>query len=62
MVAKWGQSRFVDPCDLMEDARIIHSALGHQKIEMETDPAAEGLDGRDDLRHKRAPGRNFGIF
>ena len=29
-----GQSRVVNPGDLMEDPGLIHSALGHQEMEM----------------------------
>ena len=29
-----GQPRVVDPGDLMEDARLVHSALGHQEMEV----------------------------
>jgi hypothetical protein len=28
------QSRVVDPWDLVEDARLVHSALGHQEMEV----------------------------
>jgi len=42
-----GEPRVVDPRDLMEDARLVHSALGHQVMEMgvEINPVPKGLDG-----------------
>jgi hypothetical protein len=45
----------------MEDARLVHSALSHQKMEVgvEIDPVPEGLDGGNDARSKRAPGHNL---
>jgi hypothetical protein len=44
------QARVVDPGDLMEDTYLVHSALGHQEMEVgvEINPAAEGLDGSND--------------
>ena len=58
-----GQPRVVDPRDLMEDARLVHAALGHQEMEVgvEVYPVPEGLDGRDDTGRKRAPGQAFEV-
>ena len=58
-----GEPRVVDPRDLLEDARLVHSALGHQKMEVhvEINPVPEGLDGGHDPRRKRAPGHNFEV-
>jgi hypothetical protein len=58
-----GQPRVVDPRDLMEDARLIHAALGYQEMEVgvKIDPVAEGLDSGNDPRRKRAPGHNLEI-
>jgi len=33
-----GQPRVVDPRDLMEDARLVHAALGHQEMEVGVKP------------------------
>jgi len=48
-----GQSRVVQTGDLMEDAAVIHSALGHQEMEVrvKVDPIPKGLDRGDDARH-----------
>ena len=43
-----GETRVVDPRDLMEDARLVGPALGHQKMEVQIDPVPEGPDGGDD--------------
>jgi len=45
----------------MENARLVHAALGHQKMEVHTkiDPVPKGLDGGDDPGRKRAPGHNL---
>jgi hypothetical protein len=40
----------------MEDARLIHSAFGHQEMEVRIDPVPKGLDGGNDAGRKRAPG------
>jgi hypothetical protein len=58
-----GQPRVIDPRDLMEDARRVDAALGHQEMEVRVkiDPVPEGLDGGNDPRRKRAPGHNFEI-
>ena len=42
-----GKPRVVQPRDLMKDPRLIHSALGHQEMEVHVkiDPVPEGLDG-----------------
>jgi len=41
----------------MEDARLVHTALGHQKMEMrvEIDPVSEGLNDGNDSGHKLTP-------
>jgi hypothetical protein len=41
----------------MEEARPVHSALGHQEMEVgvKIDPVAECLNGGDDSGHKLAP-------
>ena len=51
-----GQPRVVQARDLMEDTRRVHSALGHQKMQVgvKIDPIPERLDGGDD-----AGRRNF---
>jgi len=48
------QPRVVDPGDLAEDAGLIHSALGHQEMQVRVKiyPGSEGLNGRDDPGHK----------
>jgi len=53
-----GEPQVVDPRDLVEDARRVHAALGHQEMEVgaKLDPVPEGLDGRSDPRPKRATG------
>ena len=58
-----GETRVVDPRDLMEDARLVQAALGHQKMEvhMKIDPVPKGLDGGDDPGRKRAPGHNLEV-
>jgi len=45
-----GQSRVIQAGDLMEDAAVIHSALGHQEMEVrvKVDPIPKGLDRGDD--------------
>ena len=41
------QPRVVDPRNLMEDARLVHAAFGHQVMEMgvQINPVPKGLDG-----------------
>jgi hypothetical protein len=58
-----GETRVVDPRDLMEDARFVGPAFGHQKMEVhvEIDPVPEGLDGGDDPGRKRAPGHSLEV-
>jgi hypothetical protein len=48
---KFRQSRVVDPGHLVDDARIIHSALRHQemKVGAEIDLGSERLNGRDHI-------------
>jgi hypothetical protein len=57
----FGQPRFVDPRDLIEETRLVHSALGDQEMEvrMRIDAVAEGLNGRNDSGPKLAPGYNL---
>ena len=57
------QSRVVDPGDLMEEARLVHSALGHQEMEMRVaiDPGSEGLDGGNHSGHQLALGCHLEI-
>jgi hypothetical protein len=47
----------------MDEAGLIHSALGHQKMEVreKIDPVSECLNGRDDSGPKPAPGYNLEI-
>jgi hypothetical protein len=47
----------------MEDARLVHAALGHQVMEIgvEIDPVPKGLDSGDDPRRKCAPGHNLEV-
>jgi hypothetical protein len=47
----------------MEDARLVHAALGYQVMEMgmEINPVPKGLDGGDDPGRKRAPGHNLEV-
>jgi hypothetical protein len=47
-----GQPRVVHARDLMEDAAVIHSALGHQEMEprVKVDPIPKGLGRGDDAR------------
>ncbi len=47
------QPRVVDARDPMEEARLVHSALGHQEMEtgVKIDPVPKGLDGGNDSRH-----------
>jgi hypothetical protein len=47
----------------MEDTRLVHAALGHQKMEVHVkiDPVPEDLDGGDDPGRKRAPGHNLEV-
>ncbi len=58
-----GQPRVVDPGDLVEGPGLVHSALGHQEMEMRVkiDPVAKGLNGRDDPGHDIARGDHFEI-
>jgi len=53
-----GQSRIVEAWDLVEEARLVHPAFGHQKMEVRVgiDPVPEGLNGRDDSGHQLAAG------
>jgi len=52
------QPRVVDPGDLMEEACLIHSTLGHQEMDVgvEIDPVAECLNGGNNSGHQLAPG------
>src|SRR4030042_2763087 len=58
-----GQSRIVEAWDLVEEARLVHPAFGHQKMEVRVgiDPVPEGLNGRDDSGHQLAPRDNLAI-
>lgn len=53
---EFGQPGVVEAGDLLEDARLVYSALGHQDMEVrvEIDPVAEGLDGSNDSGPKLA--------
>jgi len=44
-----GQTRVVDPRNLMEDARRVHSAFSHQKMEVHVDPKILLLQCRQPL-------------
>jgi len=57
------EPRVVDPRDLMEDARLVHSTLGHQVVQMgvEIDAVSEGLNGGDNPGRKRAHGHHLEI-
>jgi hypothetical protein len=52
-----GQPRVVDPGNLVESPGLVHSALGHQEMQMgvEIDPVAKCLNGRDDSGPKLTP-------
>ena len=41
----------------MEEARLVHPAFGHQKMEVRVgiDPVPEGLNGLDDPKRQLAP-------
>jgi len=56
---EFGQAR-----DLKEDTRLVHSALGHQEVEVGTkiDPVPKWLDGRDDSGLKRTPGHFLEVY
>ena len=58
------QPRVVDPWQLMEEARLVRAALGHQEMEVgvEIDPVPKCLDGRNDSRRKLAPGHHLEIM
>ena len=47
------QPGFVDPRDLMERPGLVHSALGHQEMEVRAgiDPVAKCLNGGNDAGH-----------
>ena len=51
------QPRVVDSGDFMEDARLVHSALGHQEMQVRVEIylGSEGLNGRDNPGHKLTP-------
>jgi len=55
------EPQVVDARDLLEGTRFIYSALRHQEIEMGVgiDSVSEGLNGRNDSGHMRAPGRHL---
>jgi hypothetical protein len=55
---KSGKTAVIERSNLIEDARLIHSALGHQEVQvrMTIDPVPKCLDGRDDSGSKLAPG------
>ncbi len=55
---EFSQPGVVDPADLVEDAGLVHPALGDQemKVRVEINPVAERLNSRDDSGHKVAPG------
>ena len=57
------QPRVVDPGDLMEEARLVHSALGHQEMEVgvKIDPIAECLNSCDDSGHNVSFSHDFEI-
>ena len=48
---------------LVEEARLVHPALGHQEMEvrMDIDPVPKCLNGRDDSGHQLATGQNLEI-
>ncbi len=58
-----GQPVVVDAGDLVEDAGLVHSALGHQEMEggMEIYPGSKFLDGGDHSGHQLSLGHNFKI-
>ena len=58
-----GQARVVDPGDPMEDTRLVHPTLRHQKMEVDVkiDPVAEGLEDGDDSGLERVPGRHLEV-
>jgi len=47
----------------MEEARLVHPALGHQKMEVgvKIDPGSEGLNGGNNSGHQLAPGCHLEI-
>jgi hypothetical protein len=47
-----GQPRVVNPRDLMENSRLVHPALRHQKMQMgmEIETIPKGLEDGDDAR------------
>lgn len=51
---KLSQPRIINREDLMEGARLIYPALGHQEMEVgvEIDPVAKALDGGNNAGHK----------
>jgi len=57
------QSRVVEPGDLMEEARLVHSAVGDQEMEvrMDIDPVPKCLNGGDDSGPKLASAHDFEI-
>ena len=57
------QPRVVHPRDLIEDARRVHAALGHQEMEvgLEINPVPEGLDGSDNTGLEGHPRRGLKI-
>jgi hypothetical protein len=58
-----GQSRIVEAWDLVEEAGLVRSSLGHQEMEMGVKiyPVPVGLNGRDDSGHQLALGHGFEI-
>jgi hypothetical protein len=57
------QPGVVDPGDLMEEAGLVHSTLGHQEMEMGVKiyPVSKGLNGGDNPGHQLAPGCHLEI-
>jgi len=53
------QPRVVDPGELMEEAGLVHSALGHQEMEVgvKIHPVPKCLNGRNDSGHQLAAGQ-----
>jgi len=58
------QSRVIDPGDLMEEAHIVHPALGHQEMEvrMHIDPVGVGDRLLSRLSSIRSPDWRIGHF
>lgn len=52
------RARVIDLGDLVEDTCLVHSALGHQQMEVrvEVDAVAECLNGGHHSGHELAPG------